>query len=497
MRYKLSWMPISIIFLLLLLYGCQTEDVIVDAEAHSEITRKTITLEEMSRYVGAVEKINPFIRKKNTNLNKKLVYDEKFGFWVDTDQIMMMQKDEHITFTMPVYRAIENGKTENLVLNLKENGDYTVLLFKYALTDQDKQDIKNNVPIFNLFTKTEVDILSYDNPQTNASVGGGPYVGQIHQAEDGSCYRVDHITQISENIVQITYVGVNCPEGFNNPTFTEDGGGSGGGAPMPVWYPVPTSGNGGDGPAVGNNGGGFGGSGSNDNSEPETEPVITGPVVPNELDPCEIIKKLEIDPEFQEKMLVLQAATNQPFEKVFTAYNFLNANNVNDKYNYLDFTGSNNKPVATYDIVLNHANKFKGVMHSHYQGLLSVFSTKDLQDFYKNIKNDAFSDDLFTVLVTKSGTRYMLMVSNKAAFISFGDTFLATDRKLEILGKKYENKYYITETGSNAVNEKGFVKMLAEMNAGLNTYSGDATFTNWQKLTYNSQSNNVVPSECD
>jgi hypothetical protein len=119
-----------------------------------------------------------------------------------------------------------------------------------------------------------------------------------------------------------------------------------------------------------------------------------------------------------------------------------------------------------------------------------------LEDFYQKIKHNDIPDDIFFAVVTKSGTSYVMNLEDKASFIAFGDRYLSTEKKIRTLSLLYENTFSINNAGSAAINEKGFVKLLTKLGAGLNVYKGNDDFSKWSKLTYNQEGDNVTPSDC-
>lgn len=213
--------------------------------------------------------------------------------------------------------------------------------------------------------------------------------------------------------------------------------------------------------------------------------------------PCEIINKLASDYKIKQKMTNLEtAAKNYKFESVFPMYNDPNVQPVCCPASYqaipsTGIVGNQYNPTVTW----SGTTDVKGLLHSHYEGLLSVPSGTDLQDLYNLMKNPLITDDFFYGLVTHSGTRYMLIISDRAAFVAFGDKYLS-QRKLGDFEKDIYNKIYeISENASAVNNEIGFVKMLTQMNTGVTTFSANSDFTSYQKLTYNN--NQVTPSNCN
>lgn len=497
MKQNLRNVHFIIISFLLLIYGCQTEDSIIDAKAHGEIISKKITLEEMSRYSGAVGKINPFIRKKNDNSNKKIVYDEKYGFWVDTDQILMMQQDEHITFTIPVFRDFTNGKTENLVLNLKDNGGYSVMLFKYDFTEQDKLDIRNNLSILNLDTKTEVELLTNEETQTYTSMGGGTYEGIIFQGQDGRCYRINHITQIGPVEWKITFVPVNCPEQYASSSYTEDGSGGGSGGASPVWYPIPTSGNGGDGPVVGSNGGGTGPSGDDG---PEPEPIITTPIIieaPNI--PCVDLVAKDQNEELQEKLIDLKSkAATQTVESAYALYQnaSLGLRFSNEKSGNTNTAGGAEVELKTNFSTTESPANCIGFIHCHLDNgkTFKVFSYSDLLAMAKVVSGSTRPTQEFAIyVVTASGT-FAIKVRDRNLLINKLNL-------LQILSDTNERSFKREVKNSDTVEQQklGLLKFMKNTirDIGVDIYEKDQISGNWAKLVLNENETDVIKQNCN
>lgn len=218
-------------------------------------------------------------------------------------------------------------------------------------------------------------------------------------------------------------------------------------------------------------------------------------VPPNPKSPCDLIIKLNNDVLFKQKMTNLVTATAYNFETLFTANTNPNpASQPLSNFKFLSFNGTINQPQVIYGA---DARTLKGVMHSHYEGLLSIYSVTDLQDLYLKILNDQVTDDFFSALVTKSGTRYLLTILDRDKLIAFGNKHLSSDQKIRNLSKLCSSKYNIKISNSNDVNEKGFMKMLTQMDIGLNTFKANSSFSDWQKLSYSNNTNTLTSSGCN
>jgi len=206
---------------------------------------------------------------------------------------------------------------------------------------------------------------------------------------------------------------------------------------------------------------------------------------------------LKNDDVFKQTMINLKNAAMQwSFEKLNTVYDDPDPNSLpsqTDNYNYNPFSGSIGSPFAEY----SWNTGIKGVIHSHFNGHLSIFSPQDLKDMYQKMLYTQVTDDFFYGVVTHSGTGYILQIKDRNAFIQFGNKYLADDYDFSQFEIDNFNEKYKIKTGNPvSLNELGFVKMMDKLNVGLNVYKAtDLTFSDYQKLDYvNSQ---VKPSNCN
>jgi hypothetical protein len=134
-------------------------------------------------------------------------------------------------------------------------------------------------------------------------------------------------------------------------------------------------------------------------------------------------------------------------------------------------------------------------MHSHPAGGLSIFSDEDIHDMFKLYDGGkiAYVEGFSYALTTASGTTYMLKITDVEAFqtavsnyvnhpLFFGDVF---------------DYAHVSKTNTEQMNEENFVKFLIVSKLGLTLLKGNInTFTNWQKLTVD-QNSNIVTTPCN
>ncbi|MFD2916930.1 hypothetical protein [Psychroserpens luteus] len=126
---------------------------------------------------------------------------------------------------------------------------------------------------------------------------------------------------------------------------------------------------------------GGGGNGDTDTDDTNTggSTTTSSPFILTPKTPCEKMNKLKADTGFRAKMVELKtAADDENVENTFTLYNKTGLAPLTDKYLYAPKNGTPSQPKVTY----NYFASTQGFIRSHYNGLLSTISVKDLQDMY-------------------------------------------------------------------------------------------------------------------
>jgi len=361
----------------------------------------------------------------------------------------------------------------------------------YSTTNQDKQDLLNGLDV-DLSGKISSTLINEEGLVITDANRIEPCMGYILREFCGSG---DHDSSTG-------YEG--CIVYSSTREYFGCGGAVGGGSSS------------GDSPASPDNdggmtsGGGSGGGANNDNGAPNElelpdnpckencSEIVTVPVVDEvQKATCQKMTDLKNDDVFKQKMVILKTAAEQwSFEKAFTVYDDPTPNtaiNQSDNFDYDEFQGSASNPYI--DWVGN--STIKGYIHSHFNGLLSIFSAHDLVDMYKTLLTSTVTDEFFYGVVTQSGTAYILQIDDRSSFIAFGNNYLSTVKKINsFINKQMINKYNVKETNSAEINELGFVKMLEDLDVGLNIYkSTDLTFSEYQKLEI--VNNEVISNPCN
>jgi hypothetical protein len=285
-----------------------------------------------------------------------------------------------------------------------------------------------------------------------------------------------------------------------------------------LWHKEFRSGSGGYGGGSGGYSGIGSGSGSGNSGGPNANGgggsnggIATAPVAPCTKncpdvtkDPCVNLKKLGADTNFKARLGNLKVAAEQfSVEALNTIYNSATPTPTNN-FTYQNFQGTAANP-STFQYPATTA--MVGIIHSHFAGLLSIFSPTDLQDLYNYMINPLITDDFFIGVVNSTGTAYILQISDRAKFLAFGDKYLSDEKKIAKFDKDvWYEKYHIEPNNATSDNEKGFLKMMNDMDIGTSLASETftpnvpitpTTFANWTKKKFNPNTNSVDASNCN
>lgn len=183
--------------------------------------------------------------------------------------------------------------------------------------------------------------------------------------------------------------------------------------------------------------------------------------------------------------------------------------NLNAEHGYiLNQTGYTNTinetaiegPAGKAGINYNVSKAIDGVIHSHYQGLLPVFSAADMFAFAQLYKNGFVKDPETFVMgvVTASGTQYMMVIDDPSKFAVFADNLYSGNTFDQSAIDTYEliySWYKISAENTTENNEMGFYNYLEANKTGLKVLKGDNEFSNW-KLIKEDANGNIISEDC-
>lgn len=204
-------------------------------------------------------------------------------------------------------------------------------------------------------------------------------------------------------------------------------------------------------------------------------------------DPCDESAKLARDPQFKQLFSNLKNQVSDNKEHGYLYTKDANGNVANETTT----TGLAN----TGEIRFNVPDKIDGYIHSHYTGLLPVFSFTDLEAMAIIYKNDKMNDPetFATGVVTASGTQYLLFIDDIEKFKTF-----ANDITRPGINGAYEYVYKsfkVDENLSPEANEKGLLSFLSVKKSGLALMKGTGSFDSWERKIL-SNNNTVITNPC-
>ena len=493
MKNKLKILFLFCFAAMLFFSSCEKE-IYDNAKSQSQqITNLNIQKINYSKLISnkkVVERLKKVALKKlPNNIAQRAVYNEEFNVMIDTTNIIQIISDTEQSFTFSIVNYSDIFKFENLVLVSKNEGSFDAYITEYNLTQQDLDILANGGSLEN------IELTSITNIDEASKMELGPCV-----TIESMCYN-----NAGETIFNNGESGNDCHGmGFYVTTINVDCFlGSGGGGGTTGGYNNP-SGNTSGSTTTGNTGGSNthgGGNGSNNSN-----PIITSPIFEfEEEESCDLINKLQLDTNFKNRMFGLVYSANNYSMEITTVLTDNPDPHPTNNFTYsVPFSGDPYNPSMTYSADTNMV----AVIHSHYDGLLSIFSATDLQDLYLNLKNyPAITDNIFLAVVTASNTAYLLQIKDRTAFIAFGDKHLSNDKDR----KKFEKetmfeKYKISQNASNKTNEDGFLKMMSNLNMGASIASANLTtlgtpssslFNRWDKKKWDKKTGTVKSTKCN
>jgi|GEM_PF-2760397 len=215
---------------------------------------------------------------------------------------------------------------------------------------------------------------------------------------------------------------------------------------------------------------------------------------PEEETPCEKLNKIGKSTQTKSFMNTLKTKTGDTKE-----HGYILAEAAGTVYEY-PVQGQDGQ--AGINFTLGVGNQIDRYIHSHYTGLLSIFSPDDIFSIAMLFKNNAIKNlDTFVIgVVTASGTQYMMVIDNPAQFQTFADGLFSGNTFDELTlynySKMYNDFFKITPSNSTANNEKSFLNYLETSGSGLKLLKGSPDMQNWQSIQLD-QNNNIVPTNCN
>ncbi len=110
---------------LLFVVGCE-KDLYEEGliEQRQGIKSRRISFDELNTNVKVIEELNLVKEKLKPNLigNERII--SVGGFFIETDDVLLLEYGELKSYTFPVYFTEEDAKLKNLVISEKLDGTY-------------------------------------------------------------------------------------------------------------------------------------------------------------------------------------------------------------------------------------------------------------------------------------------------------------------------------------------------------------------------------------
>ncbi|WP_296148613.1 hypothetical protein [uncultured Flavobacterium sp.] len=420
-----------------------------------------------------LQTIEQKIKSNRQSVDGRMEYDSLYGFYIDTEKILLIEKAGYYSYTIPIKRDAENGKVENLVLSFDVDGSFKSYLTAYSLTSEEKNQLSEGEKVANLETKTSIAALS-DNAASSGGSGGGIF----HDA-NGNCFVVDHIWTDQSGTLSWSYVQIDCPADSGGGDAGGSNPGSGTGSNPGGWpgnYPDP---------------GGYENPGGGGSSENGGE-VLTEPVLPNASEmPCVQLKRLFSnspgEPNLKPEIAWLQGKLDVTVEngvQVKKAVNFEGD---------MVYTPTRRESESNFHVLLGQGPLFVGWLHTHPKNTYGMFSFGDLK-FLRSGYDSATPNrkpEIFTMIVCRDPVNptiintYALKIDDINALGTKVDavwnnpdytSLLNEKERLDAIHEVQSEKY----KKSNNQLEKSFLQQFGGF--GVSLYKADSNLTSWSKL---------------
>ncbi|WP_394973257.1 hypothetical protein [uncultured Croceitalea sp.] len=203
------------------------------------------------------------------------------------------------------------------------------------------------------------------------------------------------------------------------------------------------------------------------------------------LNPCKQMDQAEQDSALKSKLNELKGKVNdnREFGRLITGTNPTTFSNL--------FAGQPNDGGINFST----GSKIDGFVHSHYNGLLPVFSGSDLKVIYDLHKQGKIRKwKTFTAYLVTNGTTYALKIDDIDDFLAFGDVRFKTTGFFQLFEAQYAAK--INTTNTNGQNELAFANLIKE--SGLKLFKGNPlNFGTWTSITSNSAETGIINDNCN
>lgn len=129
--------------------GCKEDDFYYKNQSSEQgIKIKKVSLDDIMKKSEHREFKQPFMEfkekislKNNQNIQGKLIYNEEYGFYIDDENGMFIEKEGYQSYTFRIKRSESEEKLENIVFTSKSGGIFETVIVKYNITYDELEEL--------------------------------------------------------------------------------------------------------------------------------------------------------------------------------------------------------------------------------------------------------------------------------------------------------------------------------------------------------------------
>lgn len=489
----------GIVFMLI---GCEVNEQFIE-KSNEAYTVKKISFKDFKSKVAIFDKFKKIAPSTESSNSERVVYDENYGLYYDTNNIVLVEKEGYKSYTIPLINQENENVLKNLVIYEKTGKPVKVKMMNYEVTEQEILKIKNGEYV-NLETKTTSQSLAtnssssyswYDDSgclvtATTTIIAGTPCQGDGHVFGEPCSHEGTSLAATPTRIV-IKYTYAFCPPDL----WSGGGGDNSGGSP---------------GPGGGGSGGGSSSStGSSNNAPAESESnedIITTPVIPGldgnipEKTPCDELKTNSNDADFKGRMQALKTNINGTKEKTFGIYNgkYVSATYPNPSCGVILEGNEQESGTVPYHTSL------KAIAHNHLKNAIynhiGTFAPNDIVQL-NNIaimaeqqQSPVTQEEFASYVICDEGI-YAIKITDINKLYNFALKY-GTDDVFFLEINEYYKKKNISHGKEKQLQNIGFLKLLKDYDIGIEYYESYNNFENWKKLELNEDETYINETPC-
>ncbi len=284
----------------ILFVNCEQDEVnsneLVTTQKQNNYKLRRVSFSQLRKNKKAFDKLVEARVQKNPSFEYRGVYNSDFGVFIDTTNIAFIENGDSHSYTFQIISE-DIHKFENLILNYKDNGDYSAYISKYNLSQEQINKLIESGSLTNI---PPTSIAEVNSTMSIPISGEGSDCVEIVTYSTNMCYNsqgnlMESNGELSNGCVGMSFpvehmimvIDADCMSGGGSGGYDGSGGDNGG-------YNPGGSGAGGIGGNTGGTGGTGGNTGGNTGNPPNdggnsanpidivddgNNPIVTSPVI--------------------------------------------------------------------------------------------------------------------------------------------------------------------------------------------------------------------------